>query len=179
MKAKYILLPLLLCFQLLAANVKVDISSKLMYVSENTIVDGLDETSEEGVIFITESLHIENGARIKIRNACLIILGDISGTGILDVDHTATVTLEGEKKGRITFPNQLLADATCQQSSGEKKFKHITEVPLGLNYSLYNLRGRLLDRGIVDEYIHNYVDPKTYLIKIDGYKLRRIIFEMK
>lgn len=159
------------------ANIKIDISSKLMSVTENTVVNGLDESSEEGVIFITESLHIENGARIEIRNACLVILGNISGTGILDIDETATVTLEGEKKGRITFIDRLLADSTCQQNSGLQTFKDIKEVPLGLNYSLYTLEGRLLDRSVVDEYIHNYMDPKTYLIKIDGYKLRKIVFK--
>ncbi|GAA3509641.1 hypothetical protein GCM10022393_22910 [Aquimarina addita] len=159
------------------ANVKIDISSKLMSVTENTVINGLDENTEEGVIFITESLHIENGVRIMVRNACLIILGDISGSGILDVDDTATVTLEGEKKGRITFINNLLADATCQQSMGLQTFKDIKDVPLGLNYSLYTLTGRLLDKSKVDEYIHNYMDPKTYLIKIEGYKLRKIQFK--
>lgn len=159
------------------ANVKVDISNKLMQVTENMVINGLDQGTDEGVIFVTESLHIENGSRIEIRNACLIIMGNITGTGILDVDDSATVTLEGEKKGKITFTNNFLADATCQQTTGEKTFKNIQEVPLGLNYSLYNMSGRLLTKDIVDEYIHNYMDPKTYFIKIDGYKLKKIVFK--
>lgn len=159
------------------ANVKIDISYKLISVTENTIINGLDENTEEGVIFITESLHIENGARIKIRNACLIILGDISGNGILDVDESATVTLEGDKKGRVTFVDRFLADSTCQQSMGLDTFEDIKEVPIGLNYSLYSLQGRLLDKGQIDEYLHNYMDPKTYFIKIEGYKLREIVFK--
>ncbi|MDY8138153.1 hypothetical protein [Aquimarina sp. 2201CG5-10] len=159
------------------ANVKIDISSKLMSVTENTVVDGLDENTDEGVIFITESLHIENGARIKVRNACLIILGDLTGSGIIDIDESATVTLEGEEQGRVTFIDRLLADSTCQQSTDQKTFKEIKEIPQGLNYSLYTLSGRLLDKGKVDDYIHNYMDPKTYLIKIEGYKLRKIVFK--
>ncbi len=173
------ILPLLLLFitSLTFANSKIDISYKLMSVTENTVVDGLDENTEEGVIFITESLHLEDGVRIKVRNACLIILGDLTGNGIIDIDHTATVTLEGEEQGRITFVDRFLADNTCQQSTDEKTFKHIKDVPQGLNYSLYNMSGRLLDKGEVDDYIQNYMDPKTYLIKIDGYKLKRIIFK--
>ncbi|AXT53588.1 hypothetical protein D1818_23190 [Aquimarina sp. BL5] len=173
------LLPLLtlLFASVTFANVKIDISYKLMSVTENTVINGLDENTEEGVIFITESLHLENGVRIKIRNACLIILGDISGNGILDVDETATVTLEGEKKGRVTFIDRFLADSTCQQDTGNKTFKHVREIPTGVKYSLYTLSGRLLDSGIIDEYIHNYVDPKTYLIKVEGYKLRKIVFK--
>lgn len=173
------ILPLLMLLvtSITFANVKIDISYKLISVTENTIINGLDENTEEGVIFITESLHIENGARIQIRNACLIILGDISGTGFLDVDESATVTLEGEKKGRVTFVDRLLADSTCQQSTGLQTFKNIKEVPLGLPYSLYTLQGRLLDKGQIDEYIHNYMDPKTYFIKIEGYKLRKIVFK--
>ncbi|MBW1297678.1 hypothetical protein [Aquimarina litoralis] len=173
------LLPLvtLLFASVAFANVKIDISYKLMSVTENTVINGLDENAEEGVIFITESLHIENGARIKIRNACLIILGNISGNGILDVDETATVTLEGEKKGRVTFIDRFLADSTCQQSTGLETFKDIKDVPLGLTYSLYTLTGRLLDNGKIDEYIHNYRDPKTYFIKVEGYKLRKIVFK--
>lgn len=159
------------------SNVKIDISYKLMSVTENTVINGLDENTEEGVIFITESLHIENGVRIKVRNACLIILGDISGTGILDIDETATVTLEGDKKGRITFIDNFLADSTCQQTTGLKTFKDIKEIPMNTTYSLYTLTGRLLEKSIVDEYIHNYIDPKTYLIKVEGYELRKIQFK--
>ncbi|MFL1896557.1 hypothetical protein ACJRPK_12700 [Aquimarina sp. 2-A2] len=174
---KLLLFTFLIATQLGFANLKVDISYKLMSVTENTVIDGLDETSNEAVIFITESLHLEQGVRIKIRNACLIILGNLTGEGILDIDNTATVTLEGDKQGRITFINRLLADATCQQSTNQKTFKNIKDVPQGLNYSLYNLTGRLMDKGVIDDYIHNYRDPKTYLIKIDGYKLRKIIFK--
>ncbi len=172
-------LPLLalLLTSVVFANTKIDISYKLMSVTENTVINGLDENTEEGVIFITESLHLEAGARIKIRNACLIILGDLTGTGIIDVDSSATVTLEGEEQGRITFINRFLADDTCQQSIDQKTFRHIIEVPQGLNYSLYTLDGRLLDKGKVDDYIHYLVDPKTYLIKIEGYKLRKIVFK--
>jgi len=159
------------------ANTKIDISYKLMYVTENTVIDGLDENTEEGVIFITESLHLESGAKIKVRNACLIILGDITGSGILDIDESATVTLEGGKKGLITFNNKFLADATCQQSTDQKTFKHIIEVPQGLNYSLYSMGGRLLDKGVIDDYIQYLNDPKTYLIKIEGYKLKRYVFK--
>ena len=159
------------------ANTKIDISSKLTAVHENTTIDGLDENLNEGVIFITESLHIENGARIKVRNACLVILGDISGKGILDIDESATVTLQGSRMGNITFINQFLADDTCLQNTGDQTFESIKEVPLGLNYSLYSLSGRLLERSEVDEYIHNYMDPKTYLIKVEGYKMRKIIFK--
>ncbi|KAA1248175.1 hypothetical protein [Aquimarina sp. RZ0] len=174
-----IFLPLLTLFFTSAtfANVKIDISYKLMSVTENTIINGLDENTEEGVIFITESLHLENGARIKIRNACLIILGDISGTGILDVDETATVTLEGDRKGKITFIDRFLADSTCQQNTGLQTFEDIKEVPEGIKYNLYTLTGRLLEHGLIDEFIHNYVDPKTYFIKIEGYKLRKIVFK--
>ncbi|GAA4272587.1 hypothetical protein U6A24_09445 [Aquimarina gracilis] len=159
------------------ANTKIDISYKLMYVTENTVIDGLDENTEEGVIFITESLHLEAGARIKVRNACLIILGDVSGTGIIDIDNTATVTLEGEKQGRVTFINRFLADDTCQQSTDQKTFRHIIEVPQGLKYSLYSMDGRLLDKGKIDDYIHYLNDPKTYLIKVEGYKLKKYVFK--
>ncbi len=173
------LLPLLFLFftSVIFANTKIDISYKLMSVSENTVVDGLDENSEEGVIFITESLHLEDGARIKVRNACLIILGDLTGSGIIDVDETATVTLEGEEQGRITFINRFLADDTCQQTIDQKTFRHIIEVPQGLKYSLYTMSGRLLDKGQIDDYIHYLIDPKPYLIKIEGYKLKKIIFK--
>ena len=159
------------------ANVKIDISNKLMSVTENTIINGLDENTEEGVIFITESLRIDEGVHIKIRNACLIILGDISGTGVLDIDDSATVTLEGNKKGRITFTDRFLADSSCQQSTGLNTFKNIKAVPFGLNYSLYTLNGRLLDHGQTGEYLYNYIDPKTYFIKIEGYKTRKIVFK--
>ncbi|WP_074409274.1 MULTISPECIES: hypothetical protein [Aquimarina] len=175
---KFLPLLALLLTSITFANTKIDISYKLMSVTENTVVDGLDENSEEGVIFITESLHLEAGVRIKVRNACLIILGDLTGNGIIDIDDTATVTLEGEEQGRITFINRFLADDTCQQTTDQKTFKHIKEVPQGLKYSLYNMSGRLLDKGEVDDYIQNYIDPKTYLIKIDGYKLKKIIFKM-
>jgi len=158
------------------ANTKIDISYKLISVSENTIVNGLDENTEEGVIFITESLHLEEGVELKVRNACLIILGDLTGTGTIDVDDTATITLEGDKKGRFRFTNRFLADNTCQQETDQKTFKNIREVPQGLNYSLYSLSGRLLDKGEVDDYIQNYSDPKTYMIKVEGYKLRKITF---
>ncbi len=173
------LLPLLffLLTSVVFANTKIDISYKLMSVSENTVVDGLDENTEEGVIFITESLHLENGARIKIRNACLIILGDLTGNGIIDVDESATITLEGEEQGRITFANSFLADNTCQQSTDQKTFRHIIEVPQGTKYSLYTLSGRLLDKGEIDDYIQYLVDPKPYLIKVEGYKLKKIIFK--
>ncbi|TSE09609.1 MULTISPECIES: hypothetical protein [Aquimarina] len=173
------LLPLLVLFitSVTLANTKIDISYKLMSVTENTIVNGLDENTEEGVIFITESLHLEDGVRIKVRNACLIILGDLTGNGIIDIDDTATVTLEGQEQGRITFIDRFLADDTCQQSTDLKTFKDIKEVPQGLNYSLYNMSGRLLDKGEVDDYIQNYLDPKTYLIKIEGYKLKQIVFK--
>ncbi len=174
---KITLLLAILLYSSISASVKIDISSKLISVTENTVIDGLDENTEEGVIFITESLHIQNDARIEIRNACLIILGDISGNGILDIDESATVTLEGEKQGRVTFIDRLLADSTCQQTTGLATFKDIKEVPLGVNYSLYTLKGRLLDKGQIDEYLHNYMDPKTYLIKVEGYKLRKIIFK--
>ncbi len=174
---KILLLLTLLITTLVNANVKIDITSKLMFVTEDTIIDGLDENTEEGVIFITEFLHLEQGARVKVRNACLIILGDITGTGVLDIDDTATVTLEGEKQGRFTFINRFLADAACQQNTGLKTLKKIKEVPQGLSYSIYTLTGRLLDSGIVDDYIQNYVDPKTYFIKIEGYKLRKIVFK--
>lgn len=171
-------LPLfLLCTSLAFANVKIDISSKLMSVTETTVVDGLDENTDEGVIFITESLHLENGARIKIRNACLIILGDLTGNGIIDVDDSATVTLEGEESGRVTFTSNFLADATCQQSTDQKELEDIKLVPQGLQYSLYTLTGRLLDKGTIDDYIQMYMDPKTYLIKVEGYKLTRIVFK--
>ncbi|GAA3509643.1 hypothetical protein GCM10022393_22920 [Aquimarina addita] len=175
-----ITLQILMCFFSITAfaNVKIDISNRLTSVTENIVINGLDENTEEGVIFITESLHLEGGARIMLRNACLIILGDISGTGIIDVDDTATVTLEGEKRGRITFTTNLLADATCQQSLGVETFKDITDVPEGLTYSLYTLSGRLLDKSKVDDYIkYNFIDSKTYLIKIEGYKLRKIQFK--
>ncbi len=173
------LLPLFILFftSIVLANTKIDISYKLMSVTENTVVDGLDENTEEGVIFITESLHIEDGVRIKVRNACLIILGDLTGNGIIDIDETATVTLEGDEQGRITFTNKFLADDTCQQTSDQMTFKDIKEVPQGLRYSLYNMSGRLLDKGTIDDYIHNYMDPKTYLIKIEGYKLKKIVFK--
>ncbi|WP_378187273.1 hypothetical protein ACE939_02855 [Aquimarina sp. W85] len=174
---KILLITLLMSTQLGFSNLKVDISYKLMSVSENTVIDGLDETSNEAVVFITESLHLEQGVRIKIRNACLVILGDLTGEGILDIDDTATVALKGEKKGRLTFINRLLADDICLQNSDQKRFTNIKNVPQGLNYSLYNLNGRLMDKGIIDDYIHNYRDPKTYLIKIDGYKLRKIVFK--
>ncbi|WP_109299070.1 hypothetical protein [Aquimarina sp. AU474] len=173
------LLPIfaLLVTSIVFANTKIDISYKLISVTENTVINGLDENTEEGVIFITESLHIEDGARIKIRNACLIILGDLTGNGIIDIDSTATVTLEGEEQGRVTFINRFLADDACQQTIAQKTFRHIIEVPQGLDYSLYTLDGRLLDKGKVDDYIHYLVDPKTYLIKIEGYKLRKIVFK--
>ncbi len=173
-------LPILVLFitSITLANTKIDISYKLMSVTENTIVNGLDENTEEGVIFITESLHLEDGVRIKVRNACLIILGDLTGNGIIDIDETATVTLEGQEEGRITFIDRFLADDTCQQNTDLKTFKDIKEVPLGLSYSLYNMAGRLLDKGEVDDYLHNYFDPKTYLIKIEGYKLREIVFKI-
>ncbi len=167
----------LLFTSVMFANLKIDISYKLMSVTENTIIDGLDENSDEGVIFITESLHVENGSRIQIRNACLIILGDLTGNGIIDIDGSSTVTLEGDEKGRITFTDRFLADNTCQQSVDEKEFENIKEVAQGLNYSLYTLSGRLLDKGEVDDYIQNYMDPKTYLIKIQGYKLTKIVFQ--
>ncbi|MEW7290570.1 hypothetical protein [Aquimarina sp. 2304DJ70-9] len=172
-------LPLLALFltSITFANTKIDISYKLMSVTENTVVNGLDENTEEGVIFITESLHIEAGARIKVRNACLIILGDLTGNGIIDIDDSATVTLEGEEQGRITFINNFLADDTCQQSKDQKTFRHIIEVPQGLKYSLYNMSGRLLDKGEIDDYIHYLVDPKTYLIKIEGYKITKYVFK--
>ncbi|WP_025739627.1 hypothetical protein [Aquimarina pacifica] len=175
---KFIPLLMLLVTSTIVANTKIDISYKLMSVTENTIVDGLDENTEEGVIFITESLHLEEGVRIKVRNACLIILGDLTGTGIIDVDDSATVTLEGDKRGRFTFINQFLADNTCQQSTDEKVFKSIREVPKGLGYSLYSMSGRLLDKGEVDDYLHDYVDPKKYLIKVEGYKLTEIVFKI-
>ena len=173
------LLPLLVLFltSITFANTKIDISYKLISVTEDTVVDGLDENTEEGVIFITESLHIEDGSRIKVRNACLIILGDLTGNGILDIDKSATVTLEGDEHGRITFINRFLADDTCQQSIDQKTFKNIKEVPQGLNYSLYTMSGRLLDKGQIDDYIHNLIDPKTYLIKVEGYKLKKIVFK--
>ncbi|SHJ06490.1 hypothetical protein [Aquimarina spongiae] len=173
------LLPLIALFltSVVFANTKIDISYKLMSVTENTVIDGLDENTDEGVIFITESLHIEDGARIKIRNACLIILGDLTGNGVIDVDSSATVTLEGNEEGRITFINRFLADNTCQQTTDQKTFRHIIEVPQGLKYSLYTLDGRLLDKGQVDDYIHYLVDPKTYLIKVEGYKLKKYVFK--
>ncbi len=172
-------LPLLFLFvtSVSLANTKIDISYKLMYVTHNTIINGLDENTEEGVIFITESLHLEAGANIKVRNACLIILGNLTGTGTIDVDSTATVTLEGEEQGRITFTNKFLADDTCQQSTDQKTFRHIIEVPQGLKYSLYTISGRLLDKGEVDDYIQYLVDPKEYLIKVEGYKLKKYIFK--
>ncbi|TPN82213.1 hypothetical protein [Aquimarina algicola] len=174
-----IFLPLLAFFVtgLTFSTTKIDISYKLMSVTENTVVDGLDENSEEGVIFITESLHLEDGARIKVRNACLIILGDLTGNGIIEIDESATVTLEGQEQGRITFTNRFLADDTCQQSTDQKTFKNIKDVEQGLNYSLYTMSGRLLDKGEVDDYIQNYIDPKPYLMKIEGYKLKKIIFK--
>ncbi len=174
---KFLPLITLLFTSLVFSNVKIDISSKLISVTEDTIIDGLDENTEEGVIFITESLHLENGVRIKIRNACLLILGDLTGNGILEIDETATVTLEGEKKGRVTFTERFLADSICQQSTDQKTFNEIKDVPLGLAYSLYNLSGRLLDKGVIDEYLHNYKDPKAYFIKIEGYKLKKIVFK--
>lgn len=174
---KTILSIFLLASAVTFANVKIDISSKLMSVSENTVINGLDENTEEGVIFITESLHLDAGANIKIRNACLVILGDLTGNGTIDIDNSATVTLEGEESGRITFSNNFLADATCQQNTDLKELEHIRLVPQGLNYSLYTLSGRLLDKGQVDDYIQSYFDPKTYLIKIEGYKLTKIVFK--
>ncbi|MCK8523373.1 hypothetical protein M0D21_17460 [Aquimarina sp. D1M17] len=173
------LLPLIALFltSVVFANTKIDISYKLMSVTENTVINGLDENTEEGVIFITESLHIEDGARIKIRNACLIILGDLTGNGVIDIDSSATVTLEGEEQGRITFINRFLADNTCQQSTDQKTFRHIIEVPQGLNYTLYTMDGRLLDKGQIDDYIQYLVDPKTYLIKIEGYKIKKYVFK--
>ncbi len=173
----FLLISVMLLSSVTFASTKIDISYKLMSVTENTIVDGLDENTEEGVIFITESLHLENGARIEVRNACLIILGDLTGNGIIDIDDSATVTLEGEEQGRITFINRFLADDTCQQTKDQKVFKHIREVPRGLTYSLYNMSGRLLDKGEVDDYLHDYIDPKTYMIKVEGYKLTKIIFK--
>ncbi len=173
------LLPLFALFltSIAFANTKIDISYKLMSVTENTVVDGLDENTEEGVIFITESLHIEAGAKIKVRNACLIILGNLTGNGTIDIDSSATVTLEGEEQGRITFINRFLADDTCQQSTDQKTFRHIIEVPQGLKYSLYTTSGRLLDKGTIDDYIQYLVDPKTYLIKVEGYKLKKYVFK--
>jgi len=176
MKTQLFILSLLLT-SITFANTKIDISYKLMHVTENTIIDGLDENTEEGVIFVTESLHLEAGARIEIRNACLIILGDLSGAGIIDVDESATITLEGARDGRITFNNRILADATCQQSIDQKTFRHIIEVPQGLDYSLYTIDGRLLDKGKIDDYIQYLSDPKTYLIKIEGYKLTKYVFK--
>lgn len=159
------------------ANTKIDISYKLMSVTENMIIDGLDENTDEGVIFITESLHLAEGVRIKVRNACLIILGDLTGKGVIDIDGSATVKLEGDEQGRITFINRFLADDTCQQDTDLKDFEKIQSIPEGLDYTLYNISGRLLDKGIIDEYMYNYKDPKPYLIKVKGYKLRKIIFK--
>ncbi len=175
-KLRY-LLPILLFSNIVFSNTKVDISNKLIYVTENTLINGLDQASNEGVIYVTQSLHLEKGVRVKVRNACLIILGDLTGTGFIDIDKSATVMLEGDKQGRITFTNRFLADASCQQSTDKKTFWKIKSVPQGLNYSLYNLSGRLLDKGVIDDYIHNLRDPKMYFIKVEGYKLKKIIFK--
>lgn len=179
MKVKLLFVSLfLICTQLVSATVKVDISSKLMYVTEDLVIDGLDENTEEGVIFVTLSMYIDKGARIKVRNACLIIEGSLSGNGIIDVEDSATVTLLGDKEGRITFTNKFLADASCQQSLGGKYLRNIKEVPDGLNYSLYNTSGRLLDKGQIDGFIKTYRDiKKMYYIKVEGYKLRKILFK--
>ncbi|WP_459209784.1 hypothetical protein [Aquimarina rhabdastrellae] len=176
MKLKLFFLTLLLT-NILVANIKVDVSSKLIYVTEDTVIDGLDQNTDEGVIFVTLSMHIEKGARVKVRNACLIIQGSLTGTGFIDVDESATVTLEGDEEGRITFLNRFLADDTCQQDTDKKILKNIKDVPQGLNYSLYNMSGRLLDKGQIDDYIQNYRDPKKYFIKVEGYRLKKIIFK--
>lgn len=160
------------------SNVRVDISYRLMQVTENIIIDGLDQSSEEGVIFVTESLHIENGSSVEIKNACLIILGDLSGAGTLNIHSSSTVMLEGDKQGKVTFLNRYLADDTCQYSTGTKSFKDITEVPEGLRYSLYSPEGRLLDKGIIDDFIkYNFISAKTFVIKIEGYKSKKIVFK--
>jgi len=174
---KYISLLLVLTTTLMVANTKVDISYKLVAVYENTVIDGLAENAEEGAIFITESLHLQDNAVLKIKNACLLITGDLTGNGSIEIDDSATVMLQGEESGKITFLKNVLADDTCQQSSGEKSFQFVTQLPRGLRYSVYTKdTKRLVFKGEVDDYLVYLSDKKPYYIKVEGYKLREITF---
>ena len=49
-------------------------------------------------------------------------------------------------------------------------------LPIGSNYALYDISGRLLGIGVVEHNFLNRVPKKgIYLIKVDGYEIKRIV----
>ena len=174
---KNIISSLILCLITTVTYAKrINLSKALSAVHQKLVIDGNDIDTNGEKQFVVDQIRIYQGGQLIIKNACILVKGDLIGDGLLTIEDSATLTVKGSRKGSVYFDKRLLADDFCLQTSDQKTFDSLKEVPKGTAYVLYSLDGRLVNTAKVDRYILKYKDSHTYIIKVEGYKKRLIQF---
>jgi hypothetical protein len=109
-----------------------------------------------------------NGFTLTLRNTNLIVRGNINGAGTINFcgnpnNPSSSVCVDGAIQN-----NANLSGLTCQTLSSETFTFTINNY--GLNYIVYDIQGRVVQKGILEESTYENLPIKTLLIiKVDGF----------
>jgi hypothetical protein len=111
-----------------------------------------------------------NGFTITLRNATLIVLGNLNGTG--------SVTKCGNQNNSFICVNGLIQNnpnlngMTCQNLN-VPEFE-LSPNNYGIMYSIFNLLGQKISQGFTNEKMFDRLPNDVLILKVEGFKTKKI-----
>jgi phospholipase/lecithinase/hemolysin len=108
-----------------------------------------------------------NHNTINLRNSILRINGNIVGPGQINFCGNSKLCVEGQIID-LTYNPSLLDCSTLSLNT----FENLEQIPKNLNYSIYDLNGKLLSKGNTNNL--QLLLKQPFLLKVEGYKVKKL-----
>lgn len=164
---KLFLLGVLVIFQMANSQTVIDLSN----MTENITIGQNCSNSQEQEQFITNGDVNLNGFTVDLRNSLLSVNGNINGEGNIQGCGNSKVCKTGSIQNNPIFTNVEILDNCPTLSVPEYDFEKY-----GFNYEVYDLLGRLLQKGVTNSNTFHYLPSNVVVIlKVDGFQPKKLI----
>lgn len=164
---KLILLGVLITSMFVKAQTAIDLSG----MTGNTTLGQNCSSSQEPQSFVTSGDLNLNGFKLRLKNATLIVNGNLNGSGEIDVCGQSTFCVNGVIQNNPVYDPEAL----CNTLSSNEYELDISNIPINIRYRVYDISGKLLDEGFTDDDFYNSLPKqKMMIVLIKGYKHKKI-----
>lgn len=127
------------------------------------------QAQQEFVTYLDVNL---NGKKLDLRNAHLTVYANINGNGRIEGCGNSKICTTGAIQNNPVFDDVEIVNCSVLNLPEFEFGKY------GYNYQVYDITGRLISQGIIDENTHNLMPINQMLfIKVEGFVVKKFLIQ--
>ena len=161
---------------LLSININAQTSIDLSNMTSNVTLGQNCGNNQEVTDYVTPSGLNLNGFVLRLKNANLVVTGDIEGLGNIILCGNSTICTNGTIQNNVKINGSYDYDPTdyvCNTLSNQQfeiDLDNIQDKFINLPYMKYDVTGRQIEKGITSKETILYGIQELVIMKIQGYK---------